>query len=129
MNAGTHDASRRGPLKWAALAAALLIAFVIFLVDTVTPTALPVDAPASEFSAARAMADIRAIASVAHALGSPANDRGRDHLLSRMQALGLSPQVQRGSSFEFYETTIYGGTAENVIGVLPGRIAPRPRWR
>ncbi len=126
MNAGTHDTSRRGPLKWAALAAALLIAFVIFLVDTVTPTALPVDAPASEFSATRAMADIRAIASVPHVLGSPANDLGRDHLLARMRALGLSPQVQRGSSFEFYETTIYGGTAENVIGVLPGRNRSAP---
>lgn len=36
-----------------------------------TPAPLPADAPATEFSATRAMADIRAIASTTRATGTP----------------------------------------------------------
>ncbi len=58
--------------------------------STATPTPLPLDAPAAEFSAARAMVDIRAIASVPHATGSPALAEARRHLGTRLSALGFS---------------------------------------
>lgn len=55
-----------------------------------TPAPLPADAPATEFSATRAMADIRAIASTPHATGTPELAAARAHLASRLTALGFT---------------------------------------
>jgi len=101
--------------------AALIAGFVIFYTGAVTPPPAPVNAPAADFSAARAFADVQVIGAVSHALGSPANAKVRDYLMARMQTLGLSPQIQRGVAIEARGTTIAGGQVENVIGVLPGR--------
>ena len=127
-NIGTRHPSplRAGLTPWIALIAALIAAFVIFHFNNVTPQAMPATASALEFSAERAMAGVRAIAPVPHPVGSPANDKVRDHLVSRLKALGLSTQVQRGSSFQASGANIYGGTIENVIGVLPGLDASAP---
>jgi hypothetical protein len=103
-----------------ALAGALIAGFVIFYGDSVTPEPASPDAPASAFSAGRAMADIRAMGSAPHALGSPADAKVRDYLMARMRGLGLSPRVQRGPSFAVRGAYISGGTVDNVIGVLPG---------
>jgi len=108
------------------LTAALIAGFAIFYLGSVTPKPAPADAPAAAFSAGRAFADVQAMGSVPHPLGSPANARVRDILMARMQALGLSPQIQRGSSIEARDTLIAGGTVENVIGVLPGRDRAAP---
>jgi len=111
--------------SWA-LAAALLAAFVIFYDETVTPEPVPANAPAREFSADRAMVDLRAIGSIPHVVGSPANASARDYLIARMRSLDLSPDIQHGSSFAVYGPHIYGGAVENVIGVLPGRDRSAP---
>ena len=107
-------------------AAALIAGFVIFYLGSVTPRPAPASAPADAFSAGRAFADIRAMGSVAHPLGSPANAKVRDYLMMRMQALGLSPQIQRAPAIEAHGPVIAGGTVENVIGVLPGRDRTEP---
>jgi hypothetical protein len=57
---------------------------------TATPTPLPADAIVTEFSASRAMADIRAIASTPHATGTPALAAARAHLRARLTALGFT---------------------------------------
>jgi hypothetical protein len=103
------------------LAAALIAGFIIFYLGAVTPRPAPADAPAADFSAGRAFVDVQAMGAVPHPLGSPANTRVRDYLMTRMQALGLSPQIQRGTAFEARGRLISGGTVENVVGVLPGR--------
>ena len=51
--------------KWFGLLAALAAGFVIFYFGSVTPPPAPADAPPTSFSAGRAMADIRAMGSVA----------------------------------------------------------------
>ena len=108
------------------LAAALIAGFVIFYWGSVTPKPAPADAPAAGFSAGRAFADVQAMGLVSHPLGSPANAKVRDILVARMQALGLSPQIQRGPAIETRDATIAGGTVETVIGVLPGRDRAAP---
>ena len=55
-----------------------------------TPAPLPADAPATEFSATRAMADIRAIASTTRATGTPEIAAARSQLAARLTALGFS---------------------------------------
>jgi len=95
-----------------------------------TPEPQPGNAAPTVFSAARAMADVEAIASVPHPIGSPANAAARDHLIARMTALGLSPQVQRTEVLRHEPqgkiSWAAGGTVENIVGVLPGadRTAP-----
>ena len=82
------------------------------------PAPRAANAPATAFSAERAMADVRVIAREPHPVGSPANARVRDHLLTRLSGLGLETSVQRGAR--------EGVRVENVVGVLPGadRTAP-----
>jgi hypothetical protein len=108
------------------LAVALIAGFAIFYLGAVTPPPVPASAPAGAFSAERAMADVRAMGSTPHAVGSAANAKVRDYLIARMQALGLNPQVQRASSFASRGPFISGATVENVIGVLPGRDRSAP---
>jgi hypothetical protein len=112
------------------LAAALIAATLIAWFSDKTPSPRGAEAPANVFSAARAMADVRAIASVPHPIGSVANHAARDHLLGRMTELGLAPQVHRDASFISRERggTLYiaGGQVENIVGVLPGRDRSAP---
>lgn len=109
-----------------ALIACLAAAFLLGWAQERTPAPRPLDAPATAFSAARAMADVEVIAKAPHPIGSPANAAVRDHLVARMTALGLSPQVQRTQALHQAGGWIAGGAVENVIGVLPGadRAAP-----
>jgi hypothetical protein len=113
-----------------ALAAALIAATLIAWFSDKTPEPRGAEAPADAFSAARAMADVRAIGSVPHPIGSAANEAARDYLLKRMTDLGLEPQVHRDASFMSRERGgvlyIGGGSVENIVGVLPGHDRARP---
>ncbi|WP_395671612.1 M20/M25/M40 family metallo-hydrolase [Phenylobacterium sp.] len=108
-----------------ALLAALIVATLIAMADARPPRPAPVHAPAQDFSADRAMADVAVIARAPHPTGAPANAEVRDHLLRRMAALGLSPRVVRDEGLyrraAAGQVFISGGTVENLIGVLPGR--------
>jgi hypothetical protein len=112
-------------LLTAVLAAALAASFLV------TPKPLPADAPADRFAAGRALADIAVIAREPHPVGSPANARVRDHLLARMTALGLAPQLRPAETAALWrgdEThpVVLGGRVENIVGVLPGRDRSAP---
>lgn len=104
-----------------ALIVCLAAAFVLAWAGERTPEPAPASAPPTAFSAARAMADIEVIAKTPHPTGSPANAAVRDHLLRRMAALGLNPQVQRASVLRHRGEAAFGGVVENLVGVLPGR--------
>lgn len=90
-----------------------------------SPDPAPPGAPATAFSAGRAMADVRAMAARPHPIGSAENARVRDHLVARMRALGLETTVRRSSGVNSREVrgdlAVAGATVENVVGVLPGR--------
>ncbi|MEY4555536.1 MAG: hypothetical protein RL093_655, partial [Pseudomonadota bacterium] len=75
------------------LAAALLIAVLTLQV----PPPAGVGAPASAFSAGRAMADVREIARRPHPVGSADHARVGAVLLQRMAALGLQTSTQTGA--------------------------------
>ncbi len=59
-----------------------------------TPAPRPVSAPATQFSAERAMSLLGGIASVPHPTGSPAQAAVRAYLMQQLRALGLEPEVQ-----------------------------------
>lgn len=117
-------------IKNLALALCVIGALVLAGWSARTPPPLPASAPATVFSAGRAMVDNRVIARTPHPVGSAANGAVRDYLVQRMTALGLQPQVQRTVAFQRVprspEPFVLGATVENVVGVLPGRDRAAP---
>ncbi len=78
------------------------------------PAVVSADAPATVFSGARALEDLRVIAREVHPAGSEAHGRVRAHLLARMKELGLEPAVHEGR--DEWSEEITGGTLYNLIG-------------
>lgn len=112
------------------LIGSLALALLIGIVSLQVPRPAGGDAPATAFSAGRAMADVRELARRPHPVGSVDHERVREVLRRRLEQLGLETSSQtgpisRGSARYLRQL---GGdpeaanfTATNLIGVLPGR--------
>ncbi len=111
------------------LALALAGALLWAILAIVPPAARGLDAPASAFSAARAMRDVAEIGRVPHPTGSAENERVSAYLLLRMHAMGAAVDVQQmplGAASlrrlgKWSGRTERGVIARNLIGVFPGR--------
>ena len=112
------------------LIGSLVVALALGVLTLQVPGPAPATAPATEFSAERAMVDIRAIAQRPHPVGSPEHARVQSYLLQRMTALGLQTSTQTGplSPGSIQRLERWGGDPQaanysvtNLIGVLPGR--------
>jgi len=106
----------------AALAAAI---WLLSVHGPSRPAALGLDAPASEFSAARAGAALDRVLGpeVPHPAGSAQNAVLRERLIGELQAMGLSPRTETRASCWSNPRwdNIPCGTVTNVItGVTPG---------
>ena len=104
---------------WPAL---LLIAIVSLLSirSLAPPEPLPLDAPADQFSglrAAQALADLLGD-ETPHPVGTPANYAVRDRLIAQLQAMGLSPEVQRTIGCSSRRPSC--ARIENVLAEIPG---------
>ena len=112
------------------LALALILGLLGALWASQPPAPLAADAPATFFSAGRAMADVRAIGQHPHPAGSADHARVRAWLAARMQAAGLEVRAQPGISLrvkeEDGEVRAEGADVVNLIGVLPGRDRAAP---
>ncbi len=75
---------------------ALVAAILLAIAATTPPGPRPADAPATSFSAIRAMADVRIIAQRPHVTGSVENAMVRDHIARRMAALGMEVSTSTG---------------------------------
>lgn len=86
------------------------------------PAPLPVDAPATSFSAGRAMQDLGVIAREPHPMGiSLAHAEVRDYLLGEIRKLGLEPQVQDTFGIRVVNPGfVLSGSVENILVRLPG---------
>ncbi len=72
------------------------------------PAPLPVDAPPTSFSAARALEHVKAIAQAPHPTGSRENVRVREYVLARMRELGLKPREMIGELNDLKAVNLYG---------------------
>lgn len=120
-------------MRLALLLGTLSLALLLAVITLQTPRPLAADAPASAFSAARAMADVRVIARTPHPVGSPEHEQVRGYLFGRMAALGLSPQVQTGAMSpdairrqQGWGLPAVATQVHNLVGVLPGRDPSAP---
>ncbi|PIB93920.1 M28 family metallopeptidase [Caulobacter sp. FWC2] len=89
-----------------------------------TPAPIPASAPATAFSADRAMADVTTIAQKPHPTGSAEIAKVRDHLRERISELGLEVSIRSGEGFWAKSDngrTLIVAAVQNVIGVLPGK--------
>ncbi|HYD27945.1 M20/M25/M40 family metallo-hydrolase [Brevundimonas sp.] len=112
------------------LVGSLALALLIGVASLQVPEPAGVDAPATAFSAGRAMTDVRELARRPHPVGSADHARVGAYLLQRLDQLGLETSTQGGplsaGSADYLRRM--GGdpgaanfSATNLIGVLPGR--------
>ena len=137
----------RFPLSWTrshpawlpVVLSLLVIALVTFLVlaQMIPPAVLPASAPATVFSAERALEHLQTIARAPHPTGSQENNRVRQYLVDQLAALGLQAEIQtstgvyndegkwgvagpRGLEVTPETWSIAGAHVHNVVARIPG---------
>lgn len=126
---GTRLGEGIGMRKAIELAGVLLAALLLGIFATTPPQSRDSRTSARDFSAARAMNDVAAIASAPHPTASAENARVRAYLAMRMQALGMEVSSDSGAVGDWGTKRLarWSGrpvapiTLTNVIGVLPGK--------
>jgi hypothetical protein len=105
----------------ALLTFALLLALAVLGVRQLGPPApVAADAPAQEFSSARAFQHLPHFAREPRPIGSAANARVRSYLLGQLEAMGLDPEVQTTFASHLVFGRRYSGTPSNVLVRLEG---------
>lgn len=95
------------------------------------PEPLATDAPASDFSAGRALRHVQQIARAPHPVGLPEHARVRDYLVAELRRLGLEVEVQRATSLNpafgaKWKGPVPAAAVENVVARLRGTAGTRP---
>ncbi|HEV7745464.1 MAG TPA: M20/M25/M40 family metallo-hydrolase [Pyrinomonadaceae bacterium] len=85
------------------------------------PAVVPATASPSEFSAARAAEQLRAVSAAPHPIGSQAHTNVRDYLESELSKLGLTPLRQQSTAVSMKGTAPFAaGSVENILARIPG---------
>jgi len=119
---------------WWALLAAIVGAVVLAVVATTPPAPVGADAPATAFSAARAMIDDRVIGRMPHPTGSAEDATVRAYLIQRLRGMGLDVTEATGTmSAEakqrldtWRKSPQPAPPLTNIVAVLPGRDRAAP---
>jgi hypothetical protein len=120
--------------RWWAALIALAGAVILAIVATTPPGPVSANAPATAFSAARAMGDVYAVGGAPHPTGSFNNAAVRAYLIARLNSMGLevatasgrmSPQAKR--RLDGWRKTIEPAPPlTNIVAILPGRDRAQP---
>ncbi len=85
------------------------------------PAVVDANAPATEFSGARAIEHLEVIAAAPHPIGTLAHAEVRDYIVNQIAAMGLEPEVQNDTVV----TELYGqpvaAKVSNVLTRIPGK--------
>jgi hypothetical protein len=117
---GNHAVGGRSWLGGLTMLLAIAATLALALYQFVPPTVVPAGAPATEFSAERAMAHLEVIAREPHPVGSPENARVRDYLIHEISAMGLRPQVQKTTVFPSGPDDAAAVKVENILIRIEG---------
>jgi len=102
----------------------VLVASLAMFLTQQPPSSLPASIPTSEFSAERAFRHVEALAHEPRPVGTAAHLQARNYIVTELQALGLSPQIQETTIVDpqspVYPGMIVAGTVQNVIARLAG---------
>ncbi len=95
-------------------------AIVIGLMQIKAPEPADLNGPLDSFSSARAMEKLQVIAKEPHPIETPEHDKVRDYLISELEGLGLSPEVQKSFVTNEWFERVFTGNIENIIARIPG---------
>lgn len=89
------------------------------------PAPIPAAAPASEFSATRAMDHVRFLAGKPRPIASAANAEARQYILGQLREMGLAPEVQTATAQKtsidrHHNAHVTLGVVNNIVVRLPG---------
>lgn len=115
---GSDPPRREGRRSALVIAAGLILAIALGLWHSTPPRPVGPDAPATEFSAGRAMAMLAGLSAEPHPTGSEAGRRAADWVAARMREVGLDVEVQE--TVGLAEWGPVAARVRNVIGLLPG---------
>lgn len=107
---------------------AIVLLGLFLAADRLTPPApLPANAPAQNFSAGRAISDIRIIAQHPHPVSSADHDRVRAYIFARLAQMRLGPSIRPGRGFSTeHSGYLAAAPVSNIVGILPGRNRNKP---
>jgi len=106
--------------------AGLIFWIAISLIPLPRPQPLPATAAPQDFSAARALDQIRAIAQKPHPPGSAEHQRVRDYLVAELTKLGTAPELETGFATITVGQFHAEGNVENIVARLSGSAGTRP---
>ena len=93
----------------------------ILSIASLTPPAIRVNAPPTEFSSARAQEYLKVIAAKPHPIGSPGHAEVRDFIFAELVKLGLQPQVQTTTAINTHWDPPYrAATVQNIAARIQG---------
>lgn len=85
------------------------------------PGVVPEDAAATEFSAARALQQLRVISAQPRPIGSQQHAVVRDYILQQLSSLGLAPETQKTVAVNTRSgSSVAAGTVENILARIKG---------
>jgi hypothetical protein len=116
---GKEKMNRKINIRILALFLIMVGAAILSLYKTRPPAVVPASAPATVFSAERAMKHVGPISREPHATGSPEIYRVRDYILGELSSLGLQPETQltlAQNPLRKDEVAL----AENILARIPG---------
>ena len=120
--AATFNVPLRTTFPIGVLAFLFLILCSFFALYRLAPlAAVSADAPATEFSSARALRHLQTISRQPHAVGTSEHSAVRDYLLGQLTALGVEPEVQKTLAAGQQGGNIRVATVENILARLKGR--------
>lgn len=93
---------------------------VVSIAGLRAPNPVPKSASADQFSAERALTDLKVIAGRPHPIGSEAEENVRAYLMQRLAALGATPTVFSGIGVANYGNSIAAGRVHDVVTHLNG---------
>ena len=109
----------RGALLLAALAFVLACA-ALTIYRQQPPAAVGADAPATEFSSARAIEHLKVITREPHPIGSPAHAEVREYLLRTLSDMGLQPEVQEAVGVRKTSDGASAASVKNILARMEG---------
>src|SRR5580692_8309269 len=109
-----------------AVLAGLVFWIAISLIPLPRPEPIPATAAVQDFSAARALEHIRAIARKPHPPGTAEHQLVRDYVVAELTKLGTAPEVETGFASVTFGKFHAEGDVENIVARLPGSGNTRP---
>jgi hypothetical protein len=114
------------PIARLAVALALALWLILSFIPRSRPVPEPSSAPAADFSADRAMEQVRAVAQKPHPTGTAEHDRVRDYIEAELARQGLTPQVESGHAELSRDRFHAAAEVQNILARLPGTANTRP---